>query len=274
MIIKKYKPTSSGFRHRIKLNYLNIYKGKPFYNLLSKKNRSGGRNNLGRITVRHIGGGHKKKYRILDFKRNKYNILGKVERIEYDPNRSSLIALILYKDGERRYILCPENIKIGDFIESGDNVPIKLGNCLLIKNIPISTFIHNIELIPNKGGQISRSAGSYSQLIVFENKYAILKLRSGEIRKINILCRATIGKISNSKYMLRNLGKAGSSRWLGIRPTVRGTAMNPVDHPHGGGEGRNFGKHPVSPWGFKTKGKKTRKNKRTNKFIIKFRNKK
>lgn len=274
MSIKKYNPTSPGFRHKIKLFNLNIYKGKPYYSLTSSKNKTGGRNNLGRITVRHIGGGHKKKYRILDFKRNKYNILGKVERIEYDPNRSSLIALILYKDGERRYILYPEGIKVGDYIESGNNVSIKLGNCLPIKNIPIGTYLHNIELIPNKGGQLSRSAGSYSQLIVFEKDYAVLRLRSSEIRKVNFLCKATIGKVGNSKHMLRVLGKAGSSRWLGIRPTVRGTAMNPIDHPHGGGEGRNFGKHPVTPWGFSTKGKKTRKNKRTNKFIIKFRNKK
>ncbi len=274
MNIKKYKPTSPGFRHKNRLLNFNIYKGKPYYNLILKKNKTGGRNNLGRITVRHIGGGYKKKYRIIDFKRNKYNILGKVERIEYDPNRSSLISLILYKDGERRYILSPKGIKIGDHIESGENISIKIGNCLPIKNIPIGTFLHNIELVPGKGGQLSKSAGSYSQLIVFENEYAILRLRSGEIRKVNFLCRATIGKVGNSKHMLRILGKAGSSRLLGIRPTVRGTAMNPIDHPHGGGEGRNFGKHPVTPWGISTKGKKTRKNKRTNKFIVKFRNEK
>ncbi len=274
MVLKRCKPISPGCRHKVKLINKNIYKGKPYSKLLLKFSKSGGRNNLGRITVRHIGGGHKKKYRIIDFKRNKDNILAKVERIEYDPNRSSLISLLLYKDGERRYIIHPKNLKVGDYVESGDNVSIKLGNCLLLKNIPIGSFVHNVELIPGKGGQISRSAGSYCQLLVFEDNYAILRLRSGEIRKINILCRATLGEVSNSEHMLKLFGKAGYSRWLGIRPTVRGTAMNPVDHPHGGGEGRNFGKHPVTPWGLKTKGKKTRNNKRTNKFIVKFRNKK
>ncbi len=269
MVLRKVNSITPGSRHKIKLFNNKMYKGSSYFPLLCKLNKNGGRNNLGRITVRHKGGGNKRKYRLLDFKRIKDNILAKIERIEYDPNRSSLIALILYKDGERRYILCPENINCGDLIISGIDVSIKIGNCLLIKNIPIGTFIHNIELIPGKGGQISRSAGSYAQIIVFEKKYALLRLRSGEVRKINILCRATIGKVSNSEHMLRRLGKAGSSRHIGIRPTVRGTAMNPVDHPHGGGEGRNFGKHPVTPWGFKTKGKKTRNNKRTNKFIIK-----
>ncbi len=268
MILKKYNPTSPGYRHKIGLLNKKLYRGNPCSFLLYKLNRINGRNNLGRITIRHRGGGNKRKYRLLDFKRNKDNIMGKVERVEYDPNRSSFIALILYKDGERRYIICPDGINCGDTIQSGNNVSIKIGNCLSIKNIPIGTFIHNIELIPGKGGQLSRSAGNFSQILVFENKYAILRLKSGEERKINVLCRATIGKVSNSEYMLKRLGKAGSSRWLGKRPTVRGTAMNPIDHPHGGGEGRNFGKHPVTPWGFNTKGKRTRKNKRTNKFII------
>ncbi len=272
MIIKKCKPTSSGCRHKIKIINYNLYKGKPYYPLLRKNNKSGGRNNFGRITVRHIGGGHKKKYRIIDFKRNKDNILGKVERIEYDPNRSAFIALILYDDGERRYIIYPKNLKIGDTIKSGFNIDIKIGNCLSLNNIPIGSLVHNIELIPGKGGQLSRSAGSYARIILSEKKYVFLRLRSGEIRKVNFLCRATLGEVGNSEYMLKRFGKAGISRWLGIRPTVRGTAMNPIDHPHGGGEGRNFGKHPVTPWGLQTKGKKTRRNKRTNKFIIKHRN--
>ncbi len=274
MVVIKYNPTSPGRRHKNKILNTFLYKGKPYYPLLKKKVRTGGRNNLGKLTVRHIGGGHKKKYRLIDFKRNKDNISAVVERIEYDPNRSSFIALILYKDGERRYIIYPKDLKVGDRIKSGYNVDIKLGNCLPLNNIPIGSIIHNIELLPGKGGQISRSAGSYCQLLVREKKNVILRLRSGELRKINIHCRATLGEVGNSEHMLRMLGKAGSSRWLGIRPTVRGTAMNPVDHPHGGGEGRNFGKHPVTPWGKKTKGKKTRLNKRTNKFIVQQRSKK
>ncbi len=274
MVIVKYKPTSPGCRHRVKITNKILYKGRPYLPLLKKKKKTGGRNNFGRITVRHIGGGHKKKYRIIDFKRNKDNITGIVKRIEYDPNRSSYISLILYKDGERRYILYPKGLSIGDVIISGFNVPIKVGNCLPLSNIPIGSFIHNIEIFPGKGGQLSRSAGSYSQIMVKENKNVILRLRSGEIRKISCFCKATLGEVGNSEHMLRVLGKAGSSRWLGIRPTVRGTAMNPIDHPHGGGEGRNFGKHPVTPWGKKTKGKKTRSNKRTNMFIIKSRLKK
>ncbi len=272
MSIIKYKPTTPGFRHRVKVVNFNLFKGKPYNKLIKKKKKSGGRNNLGRITVRHIGGGHKKKYRIIDFKRNKDNIIGVIERIEYDPNRSSYIALVLYSDGERRYIIYPKGLKIGSKIISGVNdISYKIGNTLLVCNIPIGLLIHNIELIPGKGGQISRSAGSYSQVLIKEKSYVTVKLRSGEVRKINSLCRATIGEVGNSEHMLISLGKAGASRWLGIRPTVRGTAMNPVDHPHGGGEGRNFGKHPVTPWGLKTKGKKTRKNKRNNKFILKHR---
>ncbi len=269
MVVIKCNPTSPGRRHRVKIVNRNLYKGRPYSRLLKKNNKTGGRNNLGRITVRHIGGGHKRKYRLIDFKRNKDNILGKVERIEYDPNRSSYIALILYKDGERRYIICPKDLKIGDNILSGLNTSINVGNCLILDNIPIGSFIHNVEIVPGKGGQLSRSAGSYSQVMVKENKDVVLRLRSGEIRKVNCLCRATIGEVGNSEHMLSVYGKAGISRWFGIRPTVRGTAMNPIDHPHGGGEGRNFGKHPVTPWGKKTKGKKTRRNKRTDSFIIK-----
>ncbi|WP_422667407.1 50S ribosomal protein L2 [Buchnera aphidicola] len=273
MAIVKCKPTSPGRRHVIKVVNKDLYKGNPCSALLDKKNKSGGRNNHGRITTRHIGGGHKKSYRIIDFKRNKDNIEAVVERLEYDPNRSSNIALILYKDGTRRYILAPKDLKIGSTVISGMTVPINIGNTLPIKNIPVGIFIHNVEMRPGKGGQIARSAGSYVQLVACSENYATLRLRSGEMRKIESNCRATIGEVGNSEHMLKVLGKAGASRWAGIRPTVRGTAMNPVDHPHGGGEGRNFGKHPVSPWGLQTKGKKTRKNKRTEKFILRHRKK-
>lgn len=273
MAIVKCKPTSPGRRHVIKIVNKDLYKGKPCSFLLSKKSKSGGRNNNGRITTRHIGGGHKRAYRIIDFKRSKDNIEALVERLEYDPNRSSNIALILYKDGKRDYILAAKNLKVGDTILSGVNVPIKVGNCLPIKNIPVGSSIHNVEMKPGKGGQIARSAGSYVQLVACDKDYATLRLRSGEMRKIESKCRATIGEVGNSEHMLKVLGKAGASRWMGIRPTVRGTAMNPVDHPHGGGEGRNFGKHPVTPWGIQTKGKKTRKNKRTEKFILRHRHK-
>ncbi len=273
MVVVKYRPTSPGRRHRIKISNTFLYKGKPYFPLLKKHKGTGGRNNSGKITVRHIGGGHKNRYRLIDFKRNKDNISSIVERIEYDPNRSAYIALVLYKDGERRYIIYPKGLNIGDKIKSGTSISIRLGNCLPLYNIPIGSVIHNIELVPGKGGQISRSAGSYCQLLVREDKYVVIRLRSGELRKINIFCKATLGEVGNSEHMLRMLGKAGVSRLLGIRPTVRGTAMNPVDHPHGGGEGRNFGRHPVTPWGFKTKGKKTRLNKRTNKFIVQNRKK-
>lgn len=273
MAIVKCKPTSPGRRHVIKVVNKELYKGKPYSLLLIKNSKSGGRNNNGRITTRHIGGGHKRAYRIIDFKRNKDNIEGMVERFEYDPNRSSNIALILYKDGERKYILAPKDLKIGDAILSGLHVPIRIGNSLPIINIPVGAFIHNVEMRPGKGGQIARSAGSYVQLVACDADYATLRLRSGEMRKTQSNCRATIGEVGNSEHMLKVLGKAGASRWIGIRPTVRGTAMNPVDHPHGGGEGRNFGKHPVTPWGVQTKGKKTRKNKRTEKFILRHRSK-
>ncbi|QJC34938.1 50S ribosomal protein L2 [Enterobacteriaceae endosymbiont of Donacia piscatrix] len=272
MIIKKYKSTSPGRRHMIKVVNNFLYKGKPFYPKLEKKHKSGGRNNNGRITTRHIGGGHKKLYRIIDFKRNKDNIPAIVERIEYDPNRSANIALIKYKDGVRTYILSPKNLKIGDTVESGKNINIKIGNTLPMGNIPVGSTLHNVEMKPGKGGQIARAAGTYVQLIAKEKSYIILRLKSGEIRKVKSNCRATLGEISNNEHMLKSFGKAGAKRWKGIRPTVRGTAMNPIDHPHGGGEGKNFGKHPVTPWGIKTKGKKTRKNKRTEKYIIKHRN--
>ncbi|BGI51578.1 MAG: 50S ribosomal protein L2 [Buchnera aphidicola (Ceratovacuna japonica)] len=274
MVIKKVNPTSPGRRHLIKIINSDLYKKKPLKSLLKRIVKTGGRNNLGRITTRHIGRGHKKKYRCIDFKRNKDNIPAIVKRIEYDPNRSSNIVLILYKDGTKSYILEPKNIKVGDVVISGKNVEIKIGNCLYIKNIPPGEYIHNIEIKPGKGAQISRSAGSHAQLISKEKKYALIRLCSGEVRKIHLNCKATIGEVGNIKHMLKKFGKAGSKRWLGIRPTVRGTAMNPVDHPHGGGEGKNFGKHPVSPWGKQTKGKKTRNNKRTQKFIVRRRNNK
>ncbi|WWP00995.1 MAG: 50S ribosomal protein L2 [Candidatus Dasytiphilus stammeri] len=273
MKIIKCNPTSPGRRHVIKVVNCNLHKGKPFSPLLETKVKSGGRNNNGHITMRHIGGGHKKKYRYIDFKRNKDGVSALVERLEYDPNRSANIALVLYMDGERRYILAPKGLKIGDQIDSGKNISIKIGNSLPMCNIPVGSVVHNVELKPGKGGQIARSAGSYVQIIARDSSYVTLRLRSGEVRYIKSVCRATIGEIGNTEHMLRSLGKAGVKRWQGIRPTVRGTAMNPIDHPHGGGEGRNFGKHPVSPWGLQTKGKKTRHNKLTDKFIVRRRSK-
>lgn len=269
MPIIKCNPTSPGRRHVMKLVDHNLHKGKPCSYLLSRTiNKSGGRNNYGRITTRHIGGGHKKRYRMIDFKRNKDNIQAVVKRIEYDPNRSANIALILYTDGEYRYILSPKGLQLGEIVISGTDVPIKIGNTLPMHNIPIGSIIHNVEMKTGKGGQLARSAGSYIQIISRDGKYMVLRLRSSEIRKIHCTCRATIGEVGNPEHMLKVLGKAGSNRWRGVRPTVRGTAMNPIDHPHGGGEGKNFGKHPVSPWGVQTKGKKTRNNKRTDKFIL------
>ncbi|MFD0966637.1 50S ribosomal protein L2 [Seminibacterium arietis] len=273
MAIVKCKPTSAGRRHVVKIVNPELYKGKPYAPLLDTKSKTGGRNNLGRITTRHIGGGHKQHYRLIDFKRNKLDIPAVVERLEYDPNRSANIALVLYKDGERRYILAPKGLSAGDQIQAGINAPIKVGNALPMRNIPVGSTVHNVELKPGKGGQLARSAGSYVQIIAREGNYVTLRLRSGEMRKVLAECSATIGEVGNSEHMLRVLGKAGASRWRGIRPTVRGTAMNPVDHPHGGGEGRNFGKHPVTPWGVQTKGKKTRHNKRTDKFIVRRRGK-
>lgn len=273
MAIVKCKPTSPGRRHVVKIVNQELYKGKPYAPLLEKNTKSGGRNNFGRITTRHIGGGHKQHYRLVDFKRNKLDIPAVVERLEYDPNRSANIALVLYKDGERRYILAPKGLSVGDQIQAGERSPIKVGNTLPMRSIPVGSTVHNVELKPGKGGQIARSAGAYVQLIAREGNYVTLRLRSGEMRKVLAECSATIGEVGNSEHMLRVLGKAGANRWRGIRPTVRGTAMNPVDHPHGGGEGRNFGKHPVTPWGVQTKGKKTRHNKRTDKYIVRRRGK-
>lgn len=275
MALLKSKPTSPGKRGEIRVVHHDIYKGKPHAALVEKLKKTGGRNNQGRITVRHIGGGQRQKYRIIDFKRNKDGILGRVERLEYDPNRTALIALISYKDGEKRYIIAPSNLEVGATIQSGADSPISVGNCLPLKNIPVGTTIHCVEMKPGKGAQMLRSAGCSGQLVAKEGVYATLRLRSGEMRKIHVLCRAVIGEVSNSEHNLRALGKAGAKRWRGIRPTVRGVAMNPVDHPHGGGEGRTSGgRHPVSPWGLPTKGYKTRSNKRTETFIVRGRKKK
>lgn len=269
MGVVKYSPTSPGQRFVIKVVNKELHKGAPHPKLVEKKTKTGGRNNLGRITCRHIGGGHKQKYRIIDFKRDKHNVPGKTERLEYDPNRSALVALVLYVDGERRYIIAPNGLKIGDEVLSGREATIKNGNCLPLINIPVGTTVHCIELTPGGGAKLVRSAGASAQLIAREGEYATLRLRSGEMRKVLSECCAVIGEVSNSEHNLRSLGNAGAKRRRGIRPTVRGTAMNPIDHPHGGGEGRTKGgRHPVSPWGVPTKGYKTRKNKRTEKFII------
>jgi large subunit ribosomal protein L2 len=275
MAIVKCKPTSPGRRHLVKVVNNDLHKGKPYAPLLESKSKSGGRNNGGRITVRHIGGGHKQHYRIVDFKRNKDGIPAKVERLEYDPNRSANIALVLYADGERRYILAPKGMVAGDMIQSGEDASIKVGNCLPMRNIPVGTTVHAVEMKPAKGAQIARSAGAYSQIVARDGAYVTLRLRSGEMRKVPAECRATIGEVGNAEHMLRQLGKAGATRWRGVRPTVRGVVMNPVDHPHGGGEGKTSGgRHPVSPWGMPTKGYKTRKNKSTDQYIVRRRNKK
>lgn len=269
MALQKAKPTSPGQRFVVKVTNDQLHKGQPYAPLVRRKKKTGGRNNEGRITCRHIGGGHKQRYRVIDFKRNKDGIPARVERLEYDPNRSAHIALVLYADGERRYIVAPNGLKAGDEISSGANAVIKVGNCLPLANIPIGSTIHCLELKPGKGAQLARSAGTSVQLIAREGIYATVRLRSGEMRKILADCRAIIGEVSNSEHNLKSLGNAGASRRRGIRPTVRGVAMNPIDHPHGGGEGKTSGgRHPVSPWGMPTKGYKTRKNKRTNKFIV------
>ena len=269
MAILKSKPTSPGRRHVVRVVSEGLHKGEPYKPLLEKQSRNGGRNNNGRITTRHIGGGHKQHYRIIDFKRIKDGIPAKVERLEYDPNRTANIALLLFSDGERRYIIAPKGVKADDVLQSGAAAPIKTGNCLPLRNIPVGSVVHAIELKPGKGAQIARSAGTSAQVVAREGQYATLRLRSGEMRKILADCRATIGEVSNSEHSLRKLGKAGASRWRGVRPTVRGVAMNPVDHPHGGGEGRTSGgRHPVSPWGTPTKGYKTRSNKRTDNYIV------
>ena len=269
MAIVKAKPTSPGRRGVVQVKHPHLHKGGPYAGLVEKKSKTGGRNNNGRITTRHQGGGHKQHYRVIDFKRDKDGIVGRIERIEYDPNRSAHIALVLYVDGERRYIIAPKGIRSGDQVISGRESAIKPGNCLPLSNIPVGSVVHCVEMKPGKGAQIARSAGAAVQLIAREGTYATLRLRSGEMRKVQTRCRATIGEVSNSEHNLEKLGKAGATRWRGVRPTVRGVAMNPVDHPHGGGEGRTSGgRHPVTPWGVPTKGYKTRKNRTTDKFIV------
>ena len=269
MALHKTKPTSPGRRFQVKVVDADLYKGRPHEPLVAKKNRSGGRNSAGRITVRHRGGGHKQRYRIIDFKRRKDGIPAVVERIEYDPNRTANIALLKYADGERTYIIAANKIAVGDKLLSGREAPIKDGNSLPLSNIPVGSTVHCIELKPGKGAQLARSAGTSAQFVAREGTYATLRLRSGETRKVLLDCRATVGEVSNGEHALRKLGKAGAKRWRGVRPTVRGVAMNPVDHPHGGGEGRTSGgRHPVSPWGVPTKGYKTRSNKRTNNLIV------
>ena len=275
MAIVKSKPTSPGRRFVVSVVNQNLHKGKPHAALVAKKSKNGGRNNAGRITTRHRGCGHKQRYRVIDFKRNKDGIPAKVERLEYDPNRTANIALVLYADGERRYIIAPKGVSAEDTLMSGSGAEIKTGNTMALRDMPLGTTVHCIELKPGKGAQVARSAGTSAQFVAKEGAFATLRLRSGEMRKILLDCRATIGEVSNGEHSLRKLGKAGATRWRGVRPTVRGVAMNPVDHPHGGGEGRTSGgRHPVSPWGMPTKGYKTRSNKRTDQYIVRRRNKK
>ncbi len=275
MAIVKTKPTSPSRRGLVKVVHSELYKGRPLASLVEKKSKTAGRNNNGRITTRHLGGGHKQHYRIVDFKRYKDGIPAKVERIEYDPNRTAFIALLCYADGERRYIIAPKGLSVGDQVINGSEAPIKAGNALPLRNIPVGTTIHCIEMLPGKGAQMVRTAGASAVLLAREGSYAQVRLRSGEVRRVLIECRATVGEVGNADHNLEKLGKAGAKRWRGIRPTVRGVVMNPVDHPHGGGEGRTSGgRHPVTPWGQKTKGLKTRSNKRTTSMIISRRNKK
>jgi len=274
MAIKSYKPTSAGRRHQTCSTFEEITTTTPEKSLLVSQTKSGGRNSFGRLTSRHIGGGHKQKYRIIDFRREKTSIPAKVASIEYDPNRSARIALLHYVDGEKRYILAPLDLKVGDTVISGPEADIKPGNALPLRAIPLGTIIHNVELKIGKGAQLARSAGTFAQLMSKEGKYSQIKLPSGEVRLILQDCYATIGQVGNIDHENVNIGKAGRSRWLGKRPKVRGVAMNPVDHPHGGGEGRTSGgRHPVTPWGIPTKGYKTRTNKTSDRFIVKKRSK-
>ena len=269
MALRTYKPTTPGQRQLVLVDRSSLYKGAPVKTLTEGKSATGGRNNNGRITSRFRGGGHKKAYRTIDFKRTKADVAAKVERLEYDPNRTAFIALVKYDDGELAYILAPQRLAPGDVIVSGEHVDVKPGNAMPVANIPVGTIVHNVELKIGKGGQIARSAGTYAQIVGRDGEYVILRLNSGEQRLVHGRCRATVGAVSNPDRMNTSIGKAGRSRWLGRKPHNRGVTMNPVDHPHGGGEGRTSGgRHPVSPWGFPTKGKKTRKNKSTTKFIV------
>ncbi len=269
MPVVKVRPTSAGRRGLVKVVHPGLHKGAPFAGLVEKKAKIDGRNNNGRVSVRHRGGAHKRHYRVIDFRRDKDGIAARVARLEYDPNRSAHIALMLYADGERRYVIAAKGLEVGQEILSGSDAPIRAGNCLPLRSIPVGTTVHCVELKVGRGAQIGRSAGASLQYVAREGDYAQLRLRSGEVRKVHVECRATIGEVGNGEHSLRKLGKAGASRWRGIRPTVRGVAMNPVDHPHGGGEGRTSGgRHPVSPWGTPTKGYRTRINKRTDGMIV------
>jgi large subunit ribosomal protein L2 len=273
MAVIKCKPTSPGRRFVVKVVNPDLHKGAPYRPLLESQDKTGGRNNHGRVTQRHVGGGHKQKYRVIDFRRNKDGIPAIVERLEYDPNRTAHIALLKYADGERRYVIAPAKVAVGDELMSGIHAPIKPGNCLPLRNIPVGSTVHCVEMKPGKGAQMARSAGAGVQLVAREGQHVTLRLRSGEVRKVPADCRATLGEVSNSEHSLRSIGKAGAMRWRGVRPTVRGVVMNPVDHPHGGGEGRTSGgRHPVTPWGVPTKGYKTRTNKRTTNMIVRRRN--
>jgi len=270
MGIKTYKPTSPGRRFQTSSDFADITATQPERTLVTPLRKSGGRNNYGRLTSRHLGGGHKRKYRLIDFRRDKFNIPARVATIEYDPNRTAQIALLFYADGEKRYIIAPDKLSVGDTVVSADQADIRPGNTLLLKNVPLGTLIHNVELKPGRGGQIIRSAGSFGQLMAKEGGYAQIRLPSGEVRKVRLECRATIGQVSNLEHENVRIGKAGRTRWLGRRPKVRGVAMNPIDHPMGGGEGKSSGgRHPCTPWGVPTKGHKTRRNKATDKFIVK-----
>lgn len=275
MPLVKVKPTSAGRRAVVKVVNPDLHKGDPIAALVEKKNSKAGRNNHGHITTRHKGGGHKQNYRIVDFRRDKDGIPAKVERLEYDPNRSANLALLCYADGERRYIIAPKGVTVGMELASGSNAPIKVGNAKVLRNIPVGTTVHCVEMVPGKGAQLARAAGTSAQLLAREGSYAQLRLRSGEIRRVHVECRATIGEVGNEENSLRSIGKAGAQRWRGIRPTVRGVAMNPIDHPHGGGEGKTAaGRDPVSPWGTPAKGYRTRRNKRTDSMIVQRRHKK
>lgn len=275
MALKKYRPMTPSTRQLVTVDRSELWKGKPVKQLTEGKKKSGGRNNRGRITTRHIGGGHKQTYRLVDFKRRKFDVAAVVERLEYDPNRSAFIALIKYTDGEVSYILAPQRLNAGDSVVAGEKVDIKPGNAMPLKNIPVGTIVHNVEMKIGKGGQMARSAGGYAQLVGKDGGYAQLRLRSGELRLVHADCMASIGAVSNPDHQNRVIAKAGRTRWLGVKPTVRGVAMNPVDHPHGGGEGKTSGgRHPVTPWGKPTKGKKTRSKKKSNKYIMKSRHKK
>ena len=272
MALKSFKPTTPAQRQLVIVDRSELYKGKPVKKLTEGKNKSGGRNNYGRLTAFRVGGGHKQSYRIIDFKRRKFDVTATVERLEYDPNRTSFIALIKYSDGELAYIIAPQRLAVGDVVVSSEKADIKPGNTIPLKNIPVGTIIHNVEMKEGKGGQLARAAGTYVQLVGKDSGYAQVKLRSGELRLIRSDCLATIGAVSNPDNQNAVIGKAGRSRWLGVRPCVRGVAMNPVDHPHGGGEGRTSGgRHPVTPWGKGTKGTKTRSKKKKNKLILRSR---